>query len=97
MLAAQLNELGVPQGPEAPPRPNRQHKGAAPPASTSASNSAPANDQNSKQMQQSSSILDQVNQSAITGFGNIVFTSLIVFKYIFITFMTPLLRSFISH
>ncbi|XP_012262323.1 serine/threonine-protein kinase mig-15 isoform X4 [Athalia rosae] len=59
MLAAQLNELGVSQGPEAPPRPNRQHKGSAPPASTSASNSAPANDQNSKQIQQSSSILDQ--------------------------------------
>ncbi|XP_046735240.1 serine/threonine-protein kinase mig-15 isoform X7 [Diprion similis] len=59
MLAAQLNELGVPQGPEAPPRPNRHQKGTVPPASTSATNSAPANDQNSKQMQQSSSILDQ--------------------------------------
>ncbi|XP_046414580.1 serine/threonine-protein kinase mig-15 isoform X8 [Neodiprion pinetum] len=59
MLAAQLNELGVPQGPEAPPRPNRHQKGNVPPASTSATNSAPANDQNSKQMQQSSSILDQ--------------------------------------
>lgn len=32
MLAAQLNELGVSQGPEAPPRPNRQHKA---PSSTS--------------------------------------------------------------
>ncbi|XP_046832971.1 serine/threonine-protein kinase mig-15 isoform X6 [Vespa crabro] len=59
MLAAQLNELGVSQGPEAPPRPNRQHKG---PPATSTSNSvqpASANDQNNKQMQQSSSILDQ--------------------------------------
>ncbi|KAI4502469.1 hypothetical protein M0802_002381, partial [Mischocyttarus mexicanus] len=59
MLAAQLNELGVSQGPEAPPRPNRQHKG---PPATSASNSvqpANSNDQNNKQMQQSSSILDQ--------------------------------------
>ncbi|XP_015603996.1 serine/threonine-protein kinase mig-15 isoform X4 [Cephus cinctus] len=59
MLAAQLNELGVSQGPEAPPRPNRQHKTSAPPASTSVSNSAPSNEQNSKQMPQSSSILDQ--------------------------------------
>ncbi|KAK2576176.1 hypothetical protein KPH14_007495 [Odynerus spinipes] len=48
-----------PEGPEAPPRPNRQHKG---PAATSTSNSvqpASSNDQNNKQMQQSSSILDQ--------------------------------------
>ncbi|XP_076282224.1 serine/threonine-protein kinase msn isoform X13 [Lasioglossum baleicum] len=59
MLAAQLNELGVSQGPEAPPRPNRQHKG---PAVSSTSNSvqpASSNDQNNKQMPQSSSILDQ--------------------------------------
>ncbi|XP_033340927.1 serine/threonine-protein kinase msn isoform X10 [Megalopta genalis] len=59
MLAAQLNELGVSQGPEAPPRPNRQHKG---PAASSTSNSvqpASSNDQNNKQMPQSSSILDQ--------------------------------------
>ncbi|KAG7205560.1 hypothetical protein KM043_007535 [Ampulex compressa] len=59
MLAAQLNELGVSQGPEAPPRPNRQHKG---PAASSTSNSvqpASGNDQNNKQMPQSSSILDQ--------------------------------------
>ncbi|XP_031830848.1 serine/threonine-protein kinase msn isoform X15 [Nomia melanderi] len=59
MLAAQLNELGVSQGPEAPPRPNRQHKG---PAASSTSNSVQptsSNDQNNKQMPQSSSILDQ--------------------------------------
>ncbi|XP_017876620.1 serine/threonine-protein kinase mig-15 isoform X11 [Ceratina calcarata] len=59
MLAAQLNELGVSQGPEAPPRPNRQHKG---PAASSTSNSgqpASSNDQNNKQMPQSSSTLDQ--------------------------------------
>ncbi|XP_017758497.1 PREDICTED: serine/threonine-protein kinase mig-15 isoform X11 [Eufriesea mexicana] len=57
MLAAQLNELGVSQGPEAPPRPNRQHKAAS---STSNSNQpASSNDQNNKQMPQSSSILDQ--------------------------------------
>ncbi|XP_070170528.1 serine/threonine-protein kinase mig-15 isoform X9 [Polyergus mexicanus] len=58
ILAAQLIELGVSQGPEAPPRPNRQHKG---PAASSTSNSVqPAsNDQNNKQMPQSSSILDQ--------------------------------------
>lgn len=48
-----------PEGPEAPPRPNRQHKG---PAASSTSNSvqpAGGNDQNNKQMPQSSSILDQ--------------------------------------
>ncbi|KAH0945763.1 hypothetical protein HN011_007079 [Eciton burchellii] len=48
-----------PEGPEAPPRPNRQHKG---PAALSTSNSvqpAGGNDQNNKQMPQSSSILDQ--------------------------------------
>ncbi|XP_011630426.1 serine/threonine-protein kinase mig-15 isoform X13 [Pogonomyrmex barbatus] len=59
ILAAQLIELGVSQGPEAPPRPNRQHKG---PAASSTSNSvqpAGGNDQNNKQMPQSSSILDQ--------------------------------------
>ncbi|KAL6439249.1 hypothetical protein ACFW04_003861 [Cataglyphis niger] len=59
ILAAQLIELGVSQGPEAPPRPNRQHKG---PATSSTSNSvqpASGNDQNNKQMPQSSSILDQ--------------------------------------
>ncbi|XP_060819413.1 serine/threonine-protein kinase mig-15 isoform X9 [Bombus pascuorum] len=46
-----------PEGPEAPPRPNRQHK-----AVSSTSNSgqpASSNDQNNKQMPQSSSILDQ--------------------------------------
>ncbi|XP_060819414.1 serine/threonine-protein kinase mig-15 isoform X10 [Bombus pascuorum] len=46
-----------PMGPEAPPRPNRQHK-----AVSSTSNSgqpASSNDQNNKQMPQSSSILDQ--------------------------------------
>lgn len=60
MLAAQLNELGVSQGPEAPPRPNRQHKG---PASSTSNSVQPAsgNDQNNKQMPQSSSILDQVS------------------------------------
>lgn len=61
ILAAQLIELGVSQGPEAPPRPNRQHKG---PAVSSTSNSvqpAGGNDQNNKQMPQSSSILDQVS------------------------------------
>lgn len=61
ILAAQLIELGVSQGPEAPPRPNRQHKG---PAASSTSNSvqpAGGNDQNNKQMPQSSSILDQVS------------------------------------
>lgn len=61
ILAAQLIELGVSQGPEAPPRPNRQHKG---PAVSSTSNSvqpASGNDQNNKQMPQSSSILDQVS------------------------------------
>ncbi|XP_020283504.1 serine/threonine-protein kinase mig-15 isoform X11 [Pseudomyrmex gracilis] len=59
ILAAQLIELGVSQGPEAPPRPNRQHKG---PTASSTSNSvqpAVGNDQNNKQMPQSSSILDQ--------------------------------------
>ena len=67
MLAAQLNELGVSQGPEAPPRPNRQHKSPAPPAQssnppTNSSAVQPAsNEQNSKQMPQSSSILDQVS------------------------------------
>ncbi|XP_017876618.1 serine/threonine-protein kinase mig-15 isoform X9 [Ceratina calcarata] len=48
-----------PMGPEAPPRPNRQHKG---PAASSTSNSgqpASSNDQNNKQMPQSSSTLDQ--------------------------------------
>ncbi|XP_026667681.1 serine/threonine-protein kinase mig-15 isoform X8 [Ceratina calcarata] len=48
-----------PEGPEAPPRPNRQHKG---PAASSTSNSgqpASSNDQNNKQMPQSSSTLDQ--------------------------------------
>ncbi|XP_063990235.1 serine/threonine-protein kinase mig-15 isoform X4 [Diachasmimorpha longicaudata] len=63
MLAAQLNELGVSQGPEAPPRPNRQHKSPAPvqPSNVATSHSAqPAsNEQNNKQMPQSSSILDQ--------------------------------------
>ncbi|CAL7943855.1 unnamed protein product [Xylocopa violacea] len=47
-----------PEGPEAPPRPNRQHKG---PTASSTSNSgqpASSNDQNNKQMPQSSSILD---------------------------------------
>ncbi|XP_043270459.1 serine/threonine-protein kinase mig-15 isoform X10 [Venturia canescens] len=63
MLAAQLNELGVSQGPEAPPRPNRQHKSPAPsvqPSNQPINSSQPSsNEQNSKQMPQSSSILDQ--------------------------------------
>ncbi|XP_034934827.1 serine/threonine-protein kinase mig-15 isoform X12 [Chelonus insularis] len=62
MLAAQLNELGVSQGPEAPPRPNRQHKSPAPAQSANAAthSAQPANnEQNNKQMPQSSSILDQ--------------------------------------
>ncbi|XP_026298903.1 serine/threonine-protein kinase mig-15 isoform X6 [Apis dorsata] len=57
MLAAQLNELGVSQGPEAPPRPNRQHK--APSSTSNSGQPASSNDQNNKQMPQSSSILDQ--------------------------------------
>ena len=63
------------EGPEAPPSPNRQHKG---PAASSTSNSvqpAGGNDQNNKQMPQSSSILDQallavlgpVSLQALTG------------------------------
>ncbi|XP_015108988.1 serine/threonine-protein kinase mig-15 isoform X9 [Diachasma alloeum] len=63
MLAAQLNELGVSQGPEAPPRPNRQHKSPAPVqtsnVTTSHSAQPASNEQNNKQMPQSSSILDQ--------------------------------------
>lgn len=59
MLAAQLNELGVSQGPEAPPRPNRQHK--APSSTSNSGQPASSNDQNNKQMPQSSSILDQVS------------------------------------
>ncbi|XP_012135429.1 serine/threonine-protein kinase msn isoform X10 [Megachile rotundata] len=59
MLAAQLNELGVSQGPEAPPRPNRQHKGPAASSTSNLVQPASSNDQNSKQMPQSSSILDQ--------------------------------------
>ncbi|XP_074103144.1 serine/threonine-protein kinase msn isoform X10 [Cotesia typhae] len=63
MLCAQLNELGVSQGPEAPPRPNRQHKSPAPAQSTNAAphSAQPVvnNEQNNKQMPQSSSILDQ--------------------------------------
>ncbi|XP_066583677.1 serine/threonine-protein kinase mig-15 isoform X14 [Prorops nasuta] len=59
MLAAQLNELGVSQGPEAPPRPNRQHKGPAASATPNSVQPAGGNDQNNKQMPQSSSILDQ--------------------------------------
>lgn len=61
MLAAQLNELGVSQGPEAPPRPNRQHKGPTASATSNSGQSASSNDQNNKQMPQSSSILDQVS------------------------------------
>ncbi|XP_043592548.1 serine/threonine-protein kinase mig-15 isoform X4 [Bombus pyrosoma] len=57
MLAAQLNELGVSQGPEAPPRPNRQHKAAS--STSNSGQPASSNDQNNKQMPQSSSILDQ--------------------------------------
>ncbi|XP_043259710.1 serine/threonine-protein kinase mig-15 isoform X5 [Colletes gigas] len=59
MLAAQLNELGVSQGPEAPPRPNRQHKGPAASSTLNSVQPASSNDQNNKQMPQSSSILDQ--------------------------------------
>ncbi|XP_011309716.1 serine/threonine-protein kinase mig-15 isoform X10 [Fopius arisanus] len=63
MLAAQLNELGVSQGPEAPPRPNRQHKSPAPVQTSNVTTSHSAqpanNEQNNKQMPQSSSILDQ--------------------------------------
>ncbi|XP_076686369.1 serine/threonine-protein kinase msn isoform X11 [Andrena cerasifolii] len=59
MLAAQLNELGVSQGPEAPPRPNRQHKGSAASSTSNSVQPASSNDQNNKQMPQSSSILDQ--------------------------------------
>lgn len=62
MLAAQLNELGVSQGPEAPPRPNRQHKSPAPVQSTNSTTHIAQtgnNETNNKQMPQSSSILDQ--------------------------------------
>ncbi|XP_014298207.1 mitogen-activated protein kinase kinase kinase kinase 4 isoform X9 [Microplitis demolitor] len=63
MLCAQLNELGVSQGPEAPPRPNRQHKSPAPTQSANAATHSAQpvanNEQNNKQMPQSSSILDQ--------------------------------------
>ncbi|XP_057326920.1 serine/threonine-protein kinase mig-15 isoform X1 [Microplitis mediator] len=63
MLCAQLNELGVSQGPEAPPRPNRQHKSPAPAqsgnAATHSAQPVANNEQNNKQMPQSSSILDQ--------------------------------------
>lgn len=65
MLAAQLNELGVSQGPEAPPRPNRQHKSPAPVQSSNVSSHLiqPTNNEpNNKQMPQSSSILDQVRR-----------------------------------
>ncbi|XP_074103140.1 serine/threonine-protein kinase msn isoform X6 [Cotesia typhae] len=52
-----------PEGPEAPPRPNRQHKSPAPAQSTNAAphSAQPVvnNEQNNKQMPQSSSILDQ--------------------------------------
>jgi len=61
ILAAQLIELGVSQGPEAPPRPNRQHKGPAASSTSNSVQSASGNDQNNKQMPQSSSILDQVS------------------------------------
>lgn len=46
-----------PEGPEAPPRPNRQHK--APSSTSNSGQPASSNDQNNKQMPQSSSILDQ--------------------------------------
>ncbi|XP_018309066.1 serine/threonine-protein kinase mig-15 isoform X11 [Mycetomoellerius zeteki] len=59
ILAAQLIELGVSQGPEAPPRPNRQHKGPAASSTSNSVQSAGGNDQNNKQIPQSSSILDQ--------------------------------------
>lgn len=69
MLAAQLNELGVSQGPEAPPRPNRQHKSPAPPQSTNVPTHSVVpssnNEQNNKLMPQSSSILDQVRREMI--------------------------------
>lgn len=61
ILAAQLIELGVSQGPEAPPRPNRQHKGLAASSTSNSVQPASGNDQNNKQMPQSSSILDQVS------------------------------------
>ncbi|XP_076385082.1 serine/threonine-protein kinase msn isoform X9 [Megachile rotundata] len=48
-----------PMGPEAPPRPNRQHKGPAASSTSNLVQPASSNDQNSKQMPQSSSILDQ--------------------------------------
>ncbi|XP_012135428.1 serine/threonine-protein kinase msn isoform X8 [Megachile rotundata] len=48
-----------PEGPEAPPRPNRQHKGPAASSTSNLVQPASSNDQNSKQMPQSSSILDQ--------------------------------------
>lgn len=66
MLAAQLNELGVSQGPEAPPRPNRQHKSPAPVQSSNPTTHIAqiGNNEtnNNKQMPQSSSILDQVRR-----------------------------------
>ncbi|XP_048265618.1 serine/threonine-protein kinase mig-15 isoform X10 [Bombus affinis] len=46
-----------PMGPEAPPRPNRQHKAAS--STSNSGQPASSNDQNNKQMPQSSSILDQ--------------------------------------
>ncbi|XP_048265617.1 serine/threonine-protein kinase mig-15 isoform X9 [Bombus affinis] len=46
-----------PEGPEAPPRPNRQHKAAS--STSNSGQPASSNDQNNKQMPQSSSILDQ--------------------------------------
>nr|XP_034186324.1 serine/threonine-protein kinase mig-15 isoform X9 [Osmia lignaria] len=48
-----------PEGPEAPPRPNRQHKGPAASSTSNLVQPVSSNDQNSKQMPQSSSILDQ--------------------------------------
>ncbi|XP_034186325.1 serine/threonine-protein kinase msn isoform X9 [Osmia lignaria lignaria] len=48
-----------PMGPEAPPRPNRQHKGPAASSTSNLVQPVSSNDQNSKQMPQSSSILDQ--------------------------------------
>ncbi|XP_043259713.1 serine/threonine-protein kinase mig-15 isoform X8 [Colletes gigas] len=48
-----------PEGPEAPPRPNRQHKGPAASSTLNSVQPASSNDQNNKQMPQSSSILDQ--------------------------------------
>ncbi|KAK0084055.1 hypothetical protein PV325_007688 [Microctonus aethiopoides] len=64
-VAPQRNShIFKPMGPEAPPRPNRQHKSPAPPQSTNVPTHSVVvpssnNEQNNKLMPQSSSILDQ--------------------------------------